>query len=1526
MGRVCGAKRAGGASGSMEDVLCWVESRLEPFNEIFRRVKPMGGVFPLPFSSARLTLLFPDVSPSGISCLRCVVVSLNSLYGVASLVDFEPNKLQRRVLQELWDNVERVLNWEERSPEVTWNSFFRVKGVDYKGDEVCTAQRIQWENVCAALPSEVGSVDLADVVELGSLQYTLNFEDYLLHEEDQVPVRPPRVMVQDEHWEKLCSELLKRGVFAKVHEDDVYQVGGKRLLNGLFGVSKNEFDEQGWEVMRIIMNLIPLNEVCRTLESDVSTLPSWAGMSPLELHVTEDLVISSEDVRCFFYIFKVPLAWHRFMAFNKPLPDSLKGDKPGVYYPCSAVLPMGFKNSVALAQHIHRFLVKNALNRCSLGSEGELRKDKSFPRTSNMFRVYLDNFDELRKVSKGHADALAGKVSPLVTSLREEYASRGIPRHPKKAVSSKAQAEVQGAIMDGNQGIAFPKPEKVLKYAILTQLLIESGECTQKQAQVVGGGLVYLAMFRRPLLGALNHIWTFITSFEGYPPVVRLPVPREVTHELVRFLGLIPLAFLDFRCTVSPFVTASDASTTGGGVTVSQGVTHAGSVAAQCTVRGDVVEPTEVTQVLTIGLFDGIGGLRAACDALGWNVVGHVSIEQNPHAARVVESRFPNTFHVSDVALVDLEMVKDWSLRFSQVGLVMIGAGPPCQGVSGLNASRKGALKDARSSLFSHVGRIRSLVQRFFPWAQVKSLMESVASMDLEDQDVMTQHFGEEPRLLDSADVSLAHRPRLYWFDWEIPNQNDVEFVKLASGRVKVKLSASVDPADYLEPGWQISENHKLPTFTTSRPQSKPGYKPAGIKQCRPHELSRWEADKYRFPPYQYQDVHCLFSKKGDLRVATCEEREVIMGYPKGYTVQCFPKSQQGSEAHSDCRLSLIGNSWNITTVAWLLSQVGALLGLNDPLSPQDIVARTAPGCVTDFQSFLLRPSMKVKRLPRKLGNDLQLVQKFLTQISLKGDDLLLKATSEDQVRYQRLRASIPANLWRWKTVTGWTWSSPEHINVLELRAALTAIKWRIEKKHETAKKKVEHMPKRHLEASTQAERAKERKKLGTLKELTVQPTTRARYKQALEDFFKYLQQEAIQLPTVASQLDLVVSDYLEFLWAQGFGRATASNILAALQDSQPHLKGKLAQSWRLLRAWVANEIPNRAPPLPLDVLHAMVGYALFKQQAHMALTLLVAFHGLLRTGELLNLQNRHVTISGPKGPAVLSLGLTKSGKRQGAAESVTIYAEDVCRRLFQWKQHKSPHSFLAGPKHVWRKQFAAILQALKFDSWDFRPYSLRRGGATEQFKRHGAFDQFPSDNVTLALEQLVSIFEDRNHALLVEAAATGTHGNARERNGTTVPGSSSTVVQRYNGSSPEVVHQRSNAAILEFYVKLTDDVSNLSVDLAYAVPLPPAEDDPAPSDELPEEILAMSIAGGVCLGRGLVAVAVMNAVEPSKRVQHLNYLESVPLTADAVPLLLRGHLLLLQAARAAPPSGGSGGWWLLVVVVSGAESLVAGG
>lgn len=120
----------------------------------------------------------------------------------------------------------------------------------------------------------------------------------------------------------------------------------------------------------------------------------------------------------------------------------------------------------------------------------------------------------------------------------------------------------------------------------------------------------------------------------------------------------------------------------------------------------------------------------------------------------------------------------------------------------------------------------------------------------------------------------------------------------------------------------------------------------------------------------------------------------------------------------------------------------------------------------------------------------------------------------------------------------------------------------------------------------------------------------------------------------------------------------------------------------------------------------------------------LLAYHGLLRTGELLSLKVSHINVAKPTGPAVISLGLTKGCKRRGAAESITIHVEDVCRRLFQWKQTRPDSCSLTGTASLWRKTFSEVLKAVSLSQWDFRPYSLRRGGATHYFSLHGQMDR----------------------------------------------------------------------------------------------------------------------------------------------------------------------------------------------------------
>ena len=316
-------------------------------------------LFPLPTSRSFLLAHFPELSLVEVDWLICVCLSLNSTWGGMIENEKEINKVQEVCLNGLIKDVKRFCSLDTRIEELDWRDFFNTRSVDYKGDEVKVARKFSWSNIAPALPREVGKVPLVALCTLGSKYYVEHFDSFLKPVSQWGECRRPRVMVDDHHWGEVCTGLVDSGVCTFIEESEVFHVHGEPLLNGLFGVTKDEWTDSGVEIFRLIMNLVPLNSLCMPMTGDVETLPSWGGMSPFFLQPTQNLVITSEDVKCFFYTMSVPPAWVKYFAFNKPVPEHvlprhLRGNR---VYLASLVLPMGFLNSVSLAQHVHRNLV-----------------------------------------------------------------------------------------------------------------------------------------------------------------------------------------------------------------------------------------------------------------------------------------------------------------------------------------------------------------------------------------------------------------------------------------------------------------------------------------------------------------------------------------------------------------------------------------------------------------------------------------------------------------------------------------------------------------------------------------------------------------------------------------------------------------------------------------------------------------------------------------------------------------------------------------------------------------------------------------------------------------------------------------------------------------------------------------------------------------------------------------------------------------------------------------------------------------
>ena len=248
--------------------------------------------------------------------------------------------------------------------------FSQVKGIDYSGDEVKIAQQVVWKAVEKSLPEGVGSLDLKNFCTHGTRFYLKTSKNSWCRKRLG---KPPKVMVDREEWPLLCKGLVQRGVCCFMELSKAYHVKNQPLLHGLFSVGKNEWDGS-LESQRLIMNLVPLNQNSKSLQSDIGTLPALPAMNSFLLEDGETLLLSSEDIRCFFYLLRVPCTWTRFLCFNRRVPDDvlppeLRGRDCVL---ASRVLPMGWLNSVGIAQHIHRNVVRWSM--CGRQPQGGLSR------------------------------------------------------------------------------------------------------------------------------------------------------------------------------------------------------------------------------------------------------------------------------------------------------------------------------------------------------------------------------------------------------------------------------------------------------------------------------------------------------------------------------------------------------------------------------------------------------------------------------------------------------------------------------------------------------------------------------------------------------------------------------------------------------------------------------------------------------------------------------------------------------------------------------------------------------------------------------------------------------------------------------------------------------------------------------------------------------------------------------------------------------------------------------------------------
>lgn len=209
--------------------------------------------------------------------------------------------------------------------------------------------------------------------------------------------------------------------------------------------------------------------------------------------------------------------------------------------------------------------------------------------------------------------------------------------------------------------------------------------------------------------------------------------------------------------------------------------------------------------------------------------------------------------------------------------------------------------------------------------------------------------------------------------------------------------------------------------------------------------------------------------------------------------------------------------------------------------------------------------------------------------------------------------------------------------------------------------------------------------------------------------------------------MDDLVSDWVQRCWIRGESLHVVSDALCAVHHFEPSTRRKLPNAWRLFSIWRKLEAPNRAPPLVERVVLSWAMYAVEHCNLEFACMILLGFYALLRTGEMLKVTPNDLIIG--QNSAIVTLIDTKTGKRNAAQEVVAFehpVALEILRALIeirkeQYLQHLPLWSKSA---QAFRNQFSHHCSRFDLSGHLFRPYSLRRGGATHMFQQCGSMEQ----------------------------------------------------------------------------------------------------------------------------------------------------------------------------------------------------------
>jgi hypothetical protein len=913
-----------------------------------------------------------------------------------------------------------------------WDEELKRKKIDYTGHVVSKAVSFTWAQLEPGLP-KVGQAARVDVMDLaeGEMRRILEHPRTVLRPKSDWPAKFNNTKVlaaSDEDWDLFCIGMYKRGLIRCLKRSELlFDSTGRRLDSCCFGVGtgKQVIDPESQaklDVLRAVFNLPPANELQFQVDGDVATLPyhgSWQGLvlgDPDVFHWFSDDMVSS------FFLFRLPEPWAGVFALEREARGYTVGSTADFEVVGLTVVPPGWLSANGVIQYLHRRLVAKA---SVLPPSLELRKDRPRPTDGNFmtpsfYSVYVDNLDGAA-IDRGSGDS---DVETWFIVCRHTGEQLGVVYHDgDKAVKFGLLGKTLGGEIRSAVKSSRPIVSKVTNVVGETFWVMSCDLPHLKDIEMLSGSWVHLIQFARQMMGAVTDLWGVIHGDVSLDERWKF-----VSTDYLKLLSLVPLAVSAWSQDIDEVVTCSDASENGGGVCRSTGLTELGLKRLREAELLRSVPPSD--GLLLIDAFAGISAARRSLQLLGITPGSFVSYDVDEQASSVVRRAFPQVRELGDITKATSEELKQAVADNPHITHVLLVGGSPCQDVSSANPDGAG-LSGSKSSLFYSYLRLRDvLVPSVFPNAVVAEVLENVASMSNETRDLISMHLGYQPVKCCPSDLWPVQRPRYYWLNFDLADTLALSVTQKASYRLVTLLGDRLDVSEFLPAGTRVASTFtSFPTFLRARPRRTEPYKPIGIGDCTPSELSLWKQNDYKFAPYQFRLRNLIFNvKRQEWLVPPAELREKLMLFRPDYTWLKVGKAKNLTQSeHEDARMSLLGDSIH----------AGVLSALLNPL------LRT-----WKFLDVVYPPATFASAAETKIGSDgssaeLRLVRAYFSYQDHRGGALLLES-GQSRLSSRPTGQPLDARQWRWKSVLSCRWQiEGDHINALESRALLLSLRWR---------------------------------------------------------------------------------------------------------------------------------------------------------------------------------------------------------------------------------------------------------------------------------------------------------------------------------------------------------------------------------------------------------------------------------------------------------------------------------------------------